>query len=815
MSMKRRKRNKKLRPSGQRAQKVRRQIPPRAETAGSPHWAVTGVLMASAAFAGLATPVFAQDSTATATNAQALTRPFHIPAGSLTDALAAFSRASGITVADPRGLLIDRQSVGVSGVFTDEAALRQILFGSGVTYRFTNSRAVRLEVVASSVTVDSATMLPTIAVQDVRPAEVSSPKYTEPLRDIPQSITVVPREVMEQQGATTLRDVVRNVPGLTVNAGEGGATPGDNFSLRGFSARSDIFVDGVRANGGYTRETFNVEQVEVTKGPASAYIGRGSTGGAINLVTKTPTLRRAYTGAVGVGTANYEQVTADLNQPLDQLGVAGSAVRLNASWQDAGVPGLDVVEKRSWGVAPSLAFGLGTSTQLTVEHLHAEQNNMPSYGVQSNNTDRPPPSVDTHHFFGLRQLDHERVNVDRGSAVLQHRFSEGLTLRNQTVWSDEDVDRIVTATNLDGTRRTPSHVTEDGALSNATVLAANFAAGKTRHAVNAGVEAVRENSRFASYRFSATPPATDVNNPDPNQAYTGQITIAPPRRDVTAHSLGAYAVETAQLGSQLELSAGLRWDRFDPTYRDSLGNELTPHTTSEAVSWRAGAVFKPTEEGSLYAAYGTSFNPSGERLAYDGTGTNGLEPEKNRSYEVGAKWDMFRDRLLLSGAVFRTEKTNARITDPNDPLGQTIILAGQQRVDGMEVGASGRLGSNMSVFAGYTFLDSEIRTGDPANVGLPLPNTPKHSLSVWTTYRLPWELELGAGGRHLSRRVTSATNSVPPYWAFDAEASYPLGSRVLLRLNLLNLTDATYYDSGRYWVPAAGRALRLTTSLTY
>jgi catecholate siderophore receptor len=778
-----------------------------------PSWTFTGALLASAAFSGFAAgPLFAQETVSPPGRALPPSRQFEIPAGPLRAALETFAQMTGLVVADPKALVGELASVGISGTFSDEAALRQLLAGTGVTYRFTSARALRLEPLDLGTT--SLDTLPTITVVDDR-ERASSPKYAGPLRDVPQSITIVPQRVMEAQGTTSLRDVIRNVPGLTVNAGEGGATPGDNFNLRGFTARGDVFVDGVRSVGGYARETFNIEQVEVTKGPGSAYIGRGSTGGAINLVTKTPHLSRAYGGSAGVGSADYQRATADLNQPIQ--GLPGAAVRLNAEWQDAGVAGLELVERNTWGVAPSVALGLGTSTQLTLDYLHGEQDNTPSYGIQSQNTSGPPP-VDTHQFFGLSGLDFERVNTDRGNARVEHRFSETLTLRNQLSWGQEDVRRVVTFANLDASRATRSHITVDENLTNLTNLTAGFRTGSVQHAVSAGLEYSHEQSYFGGYRFSAPPPATDLGNPNPNDPFNGTISEAPPRRDATANSVAAYALETVKLGDRLELSAGLRWDRFSPTYRDTLGNDIVVPggTDSEALSWRGGVVYKPRPEGSVYFAYGTSFNPSGERLSYDGTGTSGLDPERNRSYELGTKWDVAGGRLSATAAVFRTEKTNARITDPNDPLGEALILAGLQRVDGAEVGLSGSPLPAWSVFAGYTFLDSEILTSDdPADVGTPLPNTPRHAVNIWTTYRLPWELEVGGGARHISRRVLSPTASVPPYWSFDAEAAYPVTSRVLLRLNLYNLTDETYYDHGRFWVPSPGRSVRVSTSLQY
>jgi catecholate siderophore receptor len=276
---------------------------------------------------------------------------FEIAAGRLGDALDAFRALTGAAVSLPANVA-ELDSPGVAGVYTAEQALSRLLEGTGVAWRATGPAAYTLELrLAESVEVTAR----------LRP---SSPKYTEPLRDLPQTIVVVPAAVIEQQGATTLRDVLRNVTGISVQAGEGGGgLPGDNLSVRGFPARSDIFVDGLRDFGAYSRDPFNVEQVEVSKGPASAYAGRGSTGGSINLASKTPQLQAQRDVSFGIGTAEYKRGTLDVNQPI---GVEGAAFRLNAMWTDADVAGRDAVTNERYGIAPSLSFGLGSATRFNV-----------------------------------------------------------------------------------------------------------------------------------------------------------------------------------------------------------------------------------------------------------------------------------------------------------------------------------------------------------------------------------------------------------------------------------------------------------------
>jgi catecholate siderophore receptor len=775
-------------------------------------WAIAGAFAASAVFGGAASPAFAQDGAQPPADGRLATHRFSIPGGRLDTALVAFGRTTGLTITDPTGLVGETLTHGVSGVLTAEDALQRLLAGTGVAFRFTTGRSVRLE--RGSLATQK---LSTVAIVGAREqASLSSAKYTEPLRDVPQTVTVVPQHVLASQGVTTLRDAVRNVPGLTVNAGEGGATPGDNFNVRGFSARGDIFVDGVRDIGGYARETFNIEQVEVTKGPGSAYTGRGSTGGAVNLVTKSPHLGTAYSAVLGAGNADYHRATVDLNQPLDSLGLRHAAFRINGMWGESGVADLPVVEKKSWGVAPSLAFGLGTATQVTIDFFTSKQNNIPAYGLQSNTTNGPPTNIDVHQYFGLTDLDFEHIDAEQATAKVIHDVRGGLTLRNTLAWGHTDAQRVVTYARADGTRNSPSHITDDANLTNQTNLQASFHTGRIEHATVAGVEAAHEKSLFASYHFSKAPPkVTDLNHANPDDAYTGVVTEGLPRRSASSNSIAGYAFETMKLSSHWELSGGLRYDYFSPTYRDSLARDITPDTaSSHALTGRVGVVFKPTARGSIYAAYGTSFNPSGELLSFDSRGASGVKPEKNRTYEIGTKWDLLAERLAATAAVFRTDKTNARMTNPEDPSGPQI-LAGFQRVKGVELGASGRFTDDWTIFAGWTWLDGEIIKGSAGLDHTPIVNTPKHSANLWTTYTLPWDLEIGTGMRFVDKRYWAATSTVPSYTAWDASASYPATKRIDLQLNLTNLTDATYFETGRYWVPAAGRSIRFSTILKY
>ena len=299
-------------------------------------------------------------------------RRFDIPAGTLDSALKTFESVTGFRIVLTNEGIGNLASPGVSGTFTTDQALQRLLTGTGVAYRITAPDTITLELRGPSGAVEVTATAPVVT--------VSSPKYTGPLRTVPQTITVIPQTVIEEQGATTLRDVLRNVPGLTMTAGEGGTPAGDNLTLRGFSARNDLFVDGVRDMGPTSRDPFNIEQVEVVKGPGSAFSGRGSTGGTINLVSKSPSLTPFYGGTLNFGNDETKRATVDVNLPVKALGDR-AAFRLNLLGHDSEVAGRDAVENRRWGAAPSLTLGLSAQTRLTLSYFIMEQDNLPDYGI--------------------------------------------------------------------------------------------------------------------------------------------------------------------------------------------------------------------------------------------------------------------------------------------------------------------------------------------------------------------------------------------------------------------------------------------------
>jgi catecholate siderophore receptor len=728
-----------------------------------------------------------------------------------------FQGVTGLRVVLSNPEIASVPSPGVSGVYTAEQALKRILTGTGVNYRIS----------ADTVTLDLAGPSESIIV--AAPSTVSSPKYTAPLTNVPQTITVIPKTVIEQQGATTLRDVLRNVSGLTMTAGEGGTPAGDNLTLRGFSARNDVFVDNVRDLGPQSRDPFNLEQVEVVKGPSSAYSGRGSTGGTINLVSKAPSLSHSIGGTLNLGTDRMKRVTADVTLPLENLGLGKrTGFRLNFLAHDSGVAGRDEVANERWGIAPSVAFGIGSQTRVTLNYFRLKQDNLSDYGIPwvpaTNNVlrdfrDKPAP-VPRNTFYGLKSRDHEGLGSDMATVRVERDFNESFTLRNQFRYGRSTRDSIATpprfASNDSTTinRELRSWITDDTIWDNQTDLRANFSTLKIDHTLVSGVVLTKENN-LRQNRSGPNMPTT-LLNPNPNDTYTGAIIVSPIVGDITGESVALYAFDTVKVTPKFELNGGLRWDDFGVDGVNTASARVT--RIDRMLSWRAGVVFKPSVNGSFYTAYGTSLNPSLEGLSYV-TANTAIDPEKTYNLEFGSKWDFFRNRLSLTGAAFRVDKTNARTPGllPDDP---PQVLQGSQRVNGLELSATGSLTHRWNVFAGYTLLDSEIRNSNNlAEIGKRLQNTPKNSFNLWTTYELPRRVTLGWGARFTDQRFGNNTNTrdVGSYWLVDAMGSFPVTKHVDLRVNLYNLTNSYYFDrlGGGHLIPGPARAVSTSTTLRF
>jgi catecholate siderophore receptor len=676
---------------------------------------------------------------------------------------------------------------------------------------------------------------------------VRSPK---PLVDTPQSVVVIPEAVIEQQRAGTIRDALRNVSGITVSVGEGGRQ-GDTFILRGFSAQTDLFRDGMRDLGWFTRDTFNIQSVEVYFGPSAVLFGRGSTGGAINLITKKPTDTTAGSVTLQGGTAPSGRLEGDVSVALSDA----FQLRLEAMGQLAQVPERDQASANRAGFSPTLRWRLAERTTLDLDYFYQHEHSTPDYGhpyyAPAPGKDGYPVSynigVPRNAWYGVtgdNLPDLENVNVNVATVRLQHGFSDQTSLTTSVRYGQ--VHRLARPTAPRGLtpavdpttigRQRYEIQTDNDYLAVQLDLRTQFRTGILEHTLTSGGDVSYE-ERSQYRRNSTIPPGSfgtpvnlpaDLYHPDPSPDLSQVAWGYASNNDTTQKVGGVYVSDQIAITRYVEVLGSVRYDIFDTHV---LTNSVTAPSGDQTkndgfFNWRAGLVLHPFEKTSLYGMYGTSANPSAEFGVFP-SGTVTLDPEENAIAEVGAKADLFDDRLSLTGSLFRIDKKNARVPDP-DGSGQ-MVLAGKQRVDGYALGIVGTLIGSWRVLANYTFLDSNITDNpNPVLVGQPLPSTPKRSLSAWTTFQPFRGFTLGGGAVYADAASvnnptfagTTASNlsfyKVPAYWRFDAFASYAWKA-LELQVNVYNIGNALYYEQyySSHAAPAAGRSASLTATVRF
>ena len=731
-----------------------------------------------------------------------------------------------------------------------------------------------------------------IVVSGTLATEVESPKSTAPIVDTPQTVTVVSQEQLRQQNLLTLRDALTTIPGITFGAGEGGGGYGDSINLRGYSANNDLTVDGVRDSAQYSRtDPFNLQQIEVYNGANSVFNGSGSVGGTINLVSKIPFARNATTVQGAVGTDNYYRAAVDSNWRLNDL----IAVRINAMYHENDVPGRDVESYQRWGVAPSITIGVDSDTSLTLAYIHQDDDNTPIYGVPfflSGVNDGPLAGVDDSDYFGIVNLDEQKTKVDRLTATFRHAFSDNVSIRNLTRW--QRVHQYSQTSAPQGVFCLANGLQPIGSSANATVGSACPAGqntpgfyypagprGLVRDQVNdlihnqtdltvvsgakgglfntlvIGASYTQEDYSIENAQLLRSPggalpnpaqPPISLSNP--NTVWTGPVNYVRTGNSYgDTRNLAVYAFDTLEISPMFELNAGLRYESVRTVFRaDTVTTPATgavyvrgaDQTSDENLfSWRFGAVVHPIENVSLYAAYGNAKTPTsatvragcGLPAAPGAADPCAVAPEKARTYEIGAKAELFDKKLLLTAALFRNERSNFRIpsNDPAQP-NSLQVLDGQSRVDGLALGVSGNVTPEWAIFANYTYLDSEVRqsvsdfcldtpgaTGCLNNAAIPDPQrgdrliqTPKHSGSLFTTYAFPFGLQIGYGLTYQGKFATNQRNlaqrtqfMVDDFLIHRAFVSYDFKNGLVAQLNVSNFTNEDYYTGVRNNVGAA------------
>jgi catecholate siderophore receptor len=685
-------------------------------------------------------------------------------------------------------------------------------------------------------------------------------KYTDPIRDTPQTIRVIPQSLIKDQNATSLQQALQNVPGITFTAGEGGTLPGDNINIRGFNARQDLFVDGFRDTGVYTRDPFNLEQIEVVEGPASTYSGHGSTGGSVNLISKAPMLSPLYAATVGFGSDLFFRDTVDINQPLTKW-LPNAAIRFNAVYQYNEFANRDEVNASRWGLNPVVSYGIGTNLRATLSYLFLREEDLPSFGLPTinataiaanpkfaDNLNEVAP-VDYSNFYGLVKRDYMDSTTHIPTLTLAYDFNENFKLVNTSRYAETFVDEITTPPRFNAganffpggglagnftvdtypadtlTRELRGRRQRDTFLGNQTAMTAKFDTWKVHHDAVLTAEFIEEKEAYRTATGANV--ITSLSHPNPDDPYAFPViwgAETKTRLDNVALSL----FDSIKLLPQLILSGGMRYDHLESSAHvpaTATAAAYVAEQTNDLASWRTGLTYKPIEPLSIYFGYGTSYNPSIE----GGTGntssptslnrtTSQLEPEFNQTYEFGVKWEALKERLTLNAAVFRTIKENVRISDPSLPFNSGVfLLEGEVQVQGIEFAVQGNLTKEWKVFGGYTYLESEFQSGP--NQGRELPYTPNQSASIFTTYDLPYHITVGFGSRFIDKTFGSVLNttSAPGYHVEQALIGYQATENIGFQVNVYNLTGEEYiaqYGNGGA-IPGAGRSVTCTFDLKY
>ncbi|MDR7333341.1 TonB-dependent siderophore receptor [Roseateles asaccharophilus] len=691
--------------------------------------------------------------------------------------------------------------------------------------------------------------LPTVKVQAAKDvpfkADVSaSSKITQTLLETPKTIQVVKKETLQEQGAVSLMEALQNTPGITMQLGENGNTSaGDTFQMRGFSLQTSTFVDGVRDLGAVTRDVFNLEQIEIVKGPAGADTGRGASAGYINLISKLPQLDTITDATVTLGDASRKRATLDTNLRLGE----SIAARVNVMAQDNGVPGRDFVKKKGWAIAPSVAFGLGTPTRFYLFSQHVRQDNKPDGGMSTIGFEgfynataevRNATRRATSQYYGSSS-DYEKIDADMVTAKLEMDLGGGTTIRNISRYGRTHMDRVLTGINaitavtpadpstwtISRSRQRVNQTNE--ILANQTSLNTSFTLAGMKHDLATGIELMHEQQLTLGVGTTAqtingvtyaavAAPAANLYNPNRADAMgTPYLTGADSEGKTTTQAL--YAFDTVSVTDALKLNAGLRYEHFNiSTLSSAIANNTINRTSLRhgdwITSWNVGATYKLADNGTVYAAAANSVTPPGSAnftLSASGQAAATAEPQETSNYEIGTKWELLDKRLNVSAALYRTEN-DKQVTQ--DPVTQASIQNGKTRVEGIELAAVGQITNFWQITAGLQTMkikqlnqQSVNSTTGVVTVTDGVRWSPDFSATLWTSYQ--WgDLTVGGGARHMAeqkRVVTVAaagatpanTPNLPAYTVFDLMAAYRVSKLVNLQLNVANITDKVYMQA--------------------
>lgn len=688
-------------------------------------------------------------------------------------------------------------------------------------------------------------------------------RLPDDLEDTPHTVTVIPQVVIQRQQATTLDQVLKYVPGVTVATGEGnGGMNGDAFRIRGFDAKGDIYIDGLRDFGAYVRDDFATENVQVFKGSTSESFGNGTTGGAINLQSKTAHLGDDLSLQATLGEGPQTRLVADVNHEIGDT----AALRLVGMWHDQDLVDRDHIYSDRWGVLASLGLGLGTDQTLSITYMHQDGDRRPDLGVP---IILMPPGVDGYglpvteygvprsNVFG-KETDRDETQVDLVTLRYHREIGDWLSLSNDTRYARYDRRMVFTPTIcgtgfggyadfgtcsadvMAGNLNTAYTVwpvvgviQESTGGQNITTAVARFDTGGLWHELVAGVDVYYQHNGFGSLSGSRPRTGGTLLNPVFSNP-PGFAVVDPVAYQVRARAwdIGVFASDHVWLTDTLSITAGVRWDEYharSASYVDAAGG-YGPWAESETrfFSPKAAAIWEPIPGQNYYVSFARSFTPQGQNISFQGGVSDAqpnLSPDKADTIEIGGKWSLLQDQLGLTAALFRTIKGRGSYDDPL--TGASVLVGEKDRVQGLEVGLSGRITPAWDVQASYTYLDGKILAAPPASyfspvdaTGYPVPYVSENNVAIWSTYDVatlipdfPGQLLVGGGLNYRSKYSADSAQQyrIPSATTIDGLVSWET-DRYRLALNVTNLTDELTYSSAFFFRAevAPGRTIALT-----
>ncbi len=609
-------------------------------------------------------------------------------------------------------------------------------------------------------------------------------KTDTPLIDVPQTVNVITREQLDDQAHHSLGDVLRYVPGTTVGQGEGNR---DQITLRGQNTTSDFFLDGVRDDVQYYRGLYNLDRVEILKGPYALIFGRGGGGGIINRVQKTPLLTDTkISGRASANSFGAYDVSADINTPLSD----NAAFRVNADYEN--IDGhRDYYEGERYAINPYLAVKLGDNWKVGLSYEYVNDDRVVDRGIPSQNG--APLAGYRDQFFGVPGVNRTTLEAHIAKLRVDGQLTDNLSLTSTLLYGDYDknytnvfANGAVAANNTVALNGYSDTTTRENFIGQAN-LVWDIATGGVDHKILFGLEygdQKSDNQRFNAVLSSGSLNLTNVIFPTVTFPAITNNTAS----KVTFAS--AYVQDQISLGDHFDIVAGLRYDNFEIKGTDIAGGNRAFGRKDEKISPRFGLIFKPQENISIYSSYSQSFQPrSGNQFLTLSTVQENLAPEKFTNYELGGKWDL-AGGLSLTAAVFQLDRSNATTPDPSNVL--LSINTGGTRVKGVELSATGRITPAWQMSAGYAYQDATLRGNDAVR----LSQVPKHQASLWNRYDFNRSVGAGIGIIHQSSQFASISNSVrlPGYTRVDAALFYALNNKVKVQLNIENLLDKSYFS---------------------